>query len=98
VIPILVSHFVDNGEYEQSILATAFPASVVAVRLWIAGRKSRVVSLRIVGRRQAKVAGLDRFRYAVTTYAGDFCLVRYAAFDRSGRQVEISDETSCADG
>ena len=93
--PLLVSNSSGAGSAERTVLAMAFPRRDVAVRLWLKGKKSRLVGLKLLSRRHSKLLGLSRFTYGARAFAGDFCLKRYAAFDRWHRLSELSGRLSC---
>ncbi len=93
--PLLLGDSTGRGDHQRTILALAFPPQVVAVRLWLRHRRSRLVRLRLLGMQQSARLGLDRFRYAGRAFAGDYCLRRFIAYDRSFDPLSKSGRMKC---
>jgi len=83
------------AEETRTVLGMAFPRRVRSVRLWLEGRKSRHIRLRLLSVEQAAIAGVVRFRYAAKGLAGPFCLRRMATYGAAGRLLEIGPRYEC---
>lgn len=94
-VPLILADSTGTGGKERTVLALAFPRRVTAVRLWLEGRRDRLVRLRLLSRRQANVTGLDSFRYAGRAYAGKFCLRRFSVYDHRLRVLDVSSHMPC---
>jgi hypothetical protein len=94
-VPILLASSSGEGKRMRTVLGMAFPAEVHSVRLWLRGKKSRLIRLRRLSERQAKKAGLMRFRYAARAFAGPYCLTRFAYYDAFGDLIELTGHMGC---
>jgi hypothetical protein len=83
------------AEETRTVLGMAFPQRVRSVRLWLEGRKSRRIWLKLLSAEQAEFAGLTRFRYAAEGIAGPFCLRRVATYGVSGKLLAIGPRYEC---
>jgi hypothetical protein len=95
--PLLVSNSSGRGVDERTIVGMAFPRRVSSVRIWLEGRRSRLIALRTVGAEQAAIAQVIRFRYAALAVAGTFCFDRYRMFDSAGRSLSTRPVMPCQD-
>ena len=94
-VPNLLASSAGEGKRMRTVLGMAFAPEVRSVRLWLRGRKSRLIRLRRLGERQAKKAGLMRFRYASRAFAGPYCLQRFAYYDAAGDLIELTGHMGC---
>lgn len=94
-IPTLLGDSSGEGKYQRTVLSMAFSPQVGSVRLWLRGRKSRLVDLKLLGARQAEKVGLNPFRYGIRAFAGQFCLQRFASYDASGDLLDLSERMGC---
>lgn len=94
-IPTLLGHSSGRGKKERTVLAMAFSPRVASVRLWLRGRRSRLVHLKRLGVRQSERTGLMRFRYASRSFAGPYCLQRFATYDAVGNLIDRSPSMGC---
>jgi hypothetical protein len=92
---ILVANSSQSGAAKRTVLGLAFRPEIAAVRIWLQGRRSRTIALSMLGVRQARSAGVMRFRYAAGAFAGRFCLRRFETLDRHGRSIELSPSLEC---
>jgi hypothetical protein len=92
---ILNANSAGVGVDEETVLGFAFSPDVVSVRLWLAGRRSRIINLSMLGRNQARRASVDPLRYGVATFVGNYCLERFAAYDAAGRVTRASSKFGC---
>jgi hypothetical protein len=83
------------AEETRTVLGMAFPRRVRSVRLWLEGRGSRLVRLRLLNTEQAAFAGLTQFRYAAEGIAGPFCLRRVATYGAGGRRLATGPRYEC---
>jgi hypothetical protein len=94
--PIVFSNSVGVGSDEKAVLALAFPSDAHAVRVWLRGRASRVIPLRLVGSDAARKAGVTKFRYAPLPLFGEYCLERYLPYDAHERALRaLGGEPGC---
>jgi hypothetical protein len=94
-LPLLLGDSSGAGPGERTVLALGFPEEIGAVRLWLRGKRDRVVHLALLTDRQARRVGLEPFRYAARVYAGSFCLLRFATLDRNARVINVSPKMPC---
>ena len=85
---IVVSNSSGNGAEERTVLGLAFGRDIRSVRVWLRGRRSRIVPLSLLGRSQARRAHVEQFRYGALALAGYFCLRRIATYDSRGRLID----------
>lgn len=83
------------AEGTRTVLGMAFPQRVRSVRLWLEGRKSRRIRLRLLSPEQAAFAGVVRFRYAAEGIAGPFCLRRMATYGVAGKLLQTGPRYEC---
>jgi len=95
LVPNLLASSSGEGKRMRTVLGMAFPPEVRSVRLWLRGKKSRLIQLRQLSERQAKKAGLMRFRYATRAFAGPYCLQRFAYYDAAGGLIELTEYMGC---
>jgi hypothetical protein len=84
---IVVANSTGSGVSKRTVIGMAFHPGIAAVRLWLRGRPSRKVWLSMLGRRQARSAGVAQFRYAALALAGSFCLARFTTDGAAGEIV-----------
>lgn len=92
---VVVSNSHGASRDERTVLAMAFGPEARSVRLWLQGRKTRLISLNRLGRIQARRTGLNRYRYAALGLSGRFCLQRFAIYDRKSSLIEMSLQYGC---
>jgi hypothetical protein len=94
--PILLANSTGSGDAERTILAAAFSRKVVQLRLWLRGRGRRNIELSLIGARQARAAGVARFRFAAIPIAGSYCLTRFQGLDAAGNVLHPSVPKGCS--
>lgn len=78
-----------------AVVALAFRTAVHKVRLYLGSRGDRLINLSLLSRRQAREAGVVRFRYAALAFVGDFCLNRFVTYSVSGEMLDPGERMPC---
>lgn len=78
-----------------TVIAIAFPARVSLVRLYINGRRSRLVELSLLSRHKSLKTRTAPFRYGALAFRGRFCLERFLGYSPSGRVLFDGGHMSC---
>ncbi len=83
-LPIYSGPTQGTGPHQKDVLLIAFTGPVQRVQLDLGQRGTLGLSLRLLSKRQARKARLERFRFAVADIPGSFCLHRVTGYDSQG--------------
>jgi len=78
-----------------AVLVMAFKPAVAQVRLFVAGRKSKVYSVVDLGEQKASKARLAPFEYLTLGFIGHFCLERFVTYADNGRVLDPGERMGC---
>lgn len=96
--PLIVANSEGEGGRQRTAIGMAFPSRVRSVRLFLQGRRSRMIRLSKLDSARRHRAGVMPLNYATAGFAGLFCLVRVVSYAANGTVLDGGHGHECQAG